>query len=223
METIERVCKIYKIISVEEYEKKNETKREKDNNCKDSKQLEFCNCIKCAEHIQEIYKTTQFIDEDIVQLRHIYKEHKLTLPRLLTYLEHEHTSLILELELLPLFFSYFNTENKTDGMLSFIDFVNAIAILTGTSKKISSKRFFFDICSENKKMTEHSINKIFNADNELCKPLCSLIIAYNKKWDIDNKGYTVWDEVNKGIETMNPINNKVILSIFKGYRLSHKT
>lgn len=223
MEIIERVCKIYKIISEEEYEKKNETKREKDNNCKDSKQLEFCYCVKCTEKINEIYKTTQFIDEDIVYLRHIYKEHKLTLPRLLTYLEHEHIRLILELELVPRFFSYFNTENRTDGTLSFIDFVNAIAILTGTSKKISPKRLFFDICSENKKMTEHSIIKSLYADNELCKPLCSLIIAYNKKWDIDNKGYTVWDEVNKGIETMNPINNKTILTIFKGYRLLHKT
>jgi len=187
--------------------------------CIDKTQLEFCYCDICEQKIEDIYNTTKFTDADIIQLRHIYKEYRLTLPRLISYLEHENTVLVSKLKLLPRFFSYFTTKN-TDT-LSFTDFVNALAILLGTSKKISSTRFFFDICAINERITEESISNVFNQKDEASVYLCKLITSYNKKWDNENKGYTVWEDVAKGFEKMNPENSKIILIPFKGYRLIH--
>jgi len=186
--------------------------------CKDNIQLEFCNCSLCEDRMMMISQYTNYNYNDIVELRHIYKEYKVTFQRWITYIDHSHIVYIKEIGLLHRFFTYFTDNN----IMTYADFVIGFAIIRGRSTNITTARFFFDILSVDGKITEDNVKKIFHGSSNIIICISELILLYCKKWDTANKGYASWEDVKKGTSNMNPTNRSIIFSMFKDYWLVHK-
>jgi hypothetical protein len=189
--------------------------------CTDKSELAFCNCYKCTAMIYILYNTTQYLTENLIQLRQIYKEHKMTFARFAQYLTHTYKREITQIGLLPLFFNYFNTD--TGNILSFPNFIDAVAILNGTSRRITTERLFFDILSVNGKMTKDTVAEIFYGNNELSVQLSKLITSYIIRWDTNNVGYITWTDIINNMHTMNSINQRIVFSLFRDYRIDYRT
>ena len=187
--------------------------------CKDNRQLEFCSCTQCENRMNMISVYTNYNHDDIVKLRHIYKEYKLSFQRWVTYIEHLHIPYIIEIGLLRRFFTYFSNND----IMTYTEFVIGFGIIQGRSNKITTARFFFDILSVDDKMTEESVNEIFHGSSDTSINISKLILTYCTKWDTSNKGYASWEDVKKGTDNMNTTNRTIIFSMFTDYLLVHKT
>lgn len=189
--------------------------------CTDSFYLALCTCTTCKYLHDYIYTHTHYEIADILKLREIYKEYRMSQPRFMSLLQHAHKEWIEQNQLLPRFFQLFNIMG-TEPYLVFHLFVLGIAILQEKTKLDSIEQLIFETFAVNDELYASSIDTIFSGKDEQTQKYVAIMKYYIHKWDTTTKGYLTYDEFLQGMSHMNPVNKDFIFEPFHNYSVLYQ-